>query len=342
MFEIREEFRKSHPDLVEKINKSDYSFLYENEHLGDRIILLTIGGSHAYGLNNKDSDLDIRGVALHSKEELLGTSNFEQFLNQETDTVIYSISKFISLASQCNPNIIEILGCRDEDYLYISPLGQLLLDNKDLFISKKAAKSFSGYATSQLRRIQTATARDTLTDEQLEKFIMNSTDNAKVNIFNQQDLEKYGDLDLVFNEDTKEIEVNVNFDSIPLGKFYDLMNTMKQVRDEYKNTAGRRNHKKDEKHLNKHASHLVRLLKMGSELLETGNINTYREDKDLLLSIKNGEYMKDGLFFDDFYKMVDELEQRFKKAEEESKLQSKPDYKKIEKLLIEINKASLQ
>ena len=63
------------------LSSSSYSFLKTNEHLGENIILLGLGGSHAYGTNVEGSDLDIRGIALNRKEEILTNENFEQFVN---------------------------------------------------------------------------------------------------------------------------------------------------------------------------------------------------------------------------------------------------------------------
>ena len=57
--------------IKETIKKQEYDFLKENEHLGNNIILLTLGGSHAYGMDKEDSDLDVRGVTLNSKEEII-------------------------------------------------------------------------------------------------------------------------------------------------------------------------------------------------------------------------------------------------------------------------------
>ena len=50
-------------EIKEKLHTEDYSFLAENEHLGKNIILLGLGGSHAYGTQTETSDLDIRGCA---------------------------------------------------------------------------------------------------------------------------------------------------------------------------------------------------------------------------------------------------------------------------------------
>lgn len=47
--------------IKEKIQSPEYSFLTENPNLGENIILLGLGGSHAYGTSNENSDLDIRG-----------------------------------------------------------------------------------------------------------------------------------------------------------------------------------------------------------------------------------------------------------------------------------------
>lgn len=53
-------------ELYALINTKPYEFLYTDPHLGERIIFLTIGGSHAYGTNIEGSDVDIRGCALNS------------------------------------------------------------------------------------------------------------------------------------------------------------------------------------------------------------------------------------------------------------------------------------
>ncbi len=129
-------------NIKEKLRSKDYEFLKTNEHLGNNIILLTVGGSHAYGTNNENSDLDIRGCALNKKEEILCNNKFEQFINEETDTTIYGFNKLITLLSNVNPNTIEMLGNKKEHYFYISKIGQELLDNTKLFLSKRAVYSF--------------------------------------------------------------------------------------------------------------------------------------------------------------------------------------------------------
>ena len=100
-----------------------------------------------------------------------------------------------------------------------------------------------------------------------------------------------------------------------------------------------RNKKKDDAHLNKHAMHLIRLYLMCIDILETGDIVTYRKnDLPLLMAIRNGEYQKeDGTFRQEFYDMLDVYEQRMQYAKKNTDLPPKPDYKKIEEFVIMAN-----
>ena len=112
-------------EKIKKLLKSEhYDFLRANEHLGSNIILLGLGGSHAYGTDTENSDLDIRGCALNKREEILiPIHNFDQVTEETTDTTIYSFNKLITLLSNCNPNTIELIGLKPEHYLYIHPIG---------------------------------------------------------------------------------------------------------------------------------------------------------------------------------------------------------------------------
>lgn len=140
----------------ELLKKEEYQYIHTNPRLGQNIILLGLGGSYSYGTNNDNSDLDIRGITMNMKSDLIGLSEFEQYVDDKTDTVIYSFNKMVKLLLECNPNTCEILGMREEHYLILSEIGQELLDNKNIFLSKRAARSFGGYADAQLRRLQNA------------------------------------------------------------------------------------------------------------------------------------------------------------------------------------------
>ena len=147
-------------EIREKLKTSEYDFLRNNKHLGSNIILLGLGGSYSYGMNIEGkSDIDIRGVALNSKEEILLLQNFGQIVDENTDTTIYSFNKMVNLLCKANPNVMEQLGLNPEHYLYIHPIGQVLLNNSKLFLSKRVVYSFAGYAKEQLKKLDNKSSR---------------------------------------------------------------------------------------------------------------------------------------------------------------------------------------
>lgn len=327
--------------IKEKLNTTEYDFLRSNEHLGDNIILLTTGGSHAYGTNVETSDLDIRGIAIEREKEILGLSNFEQFENKETDTTIYGLKKVIGLMLNCNPNIIEMLGTKQEHLFVYSKEGEILRNNIDLFLSKKVVNSFGGYATAQLRRLQNALARDSYPQKEKEKHILNSVENQMNSFEERYQSTTEDELKLYIDKSQKEeyddeIFIDIKLKHYPLRDLKSMYSEMNNVVKDY-SKLNSRNKKKDELHLNKHAQHLIRLLIMGTEILEGKGINTYRyKDKELLLDIRNGKYNYDQIF-----EMVNEYDKSFKYASDNTHLPQKPSYDKVEELLINIYKGVL-
>jgi len=127
--------------------------------LKDRTIFLTKHGSHAYGTSIPTSDEDFRGITIPPIQYFMGyLEQFEhvEFYRQQhgVDMVIYDIRKFFKLAADCNPNIIEILYTDPSDHLLITGVGEKLLTYRDQFLSRKAKYTFSGYAVSQLKKIE--------------------------------------------------------------------------------------------------------------------------------------------------------------------------------------------
>ncbi|HAU87768.1 MAG TPA: nucleotidyltransferase, partial [Lachnospiraceae bacterium] len=85
---------------------------------------------------------------------LLGNEKFEQFEDDNTDTVIYGLNKMIGLLLNFNPNCVELLGCKPEHYFILSDEGKQLIANRKIFLSRKCIKTFGSYANNQLRRLQ--------------------------------------------------------------------------------------------------------------------------------------------------------------------------------------------
>lgn len=325
-------------EIKEKLASKEYEFLRTDKHLGKNIIFLTTGGSYAYGTNVETSDLDIRGIAVETSCEILGSSSFEQFENRETDTVIYGLRKILKLMLNCNPNVLEMLGTKDEHIFICNKYGKMIKDNTNLFLSKRAIQSFGGYASAQLRRLQNALARDNYPQKEKEIHMLNTiktqiaTMKDRYEVFSKENLNIY--IDKSKKEDFEsELFIDVNFKHYPLRDFKNIYAEMSNVINDY-DKLNHRNSKKDANHLNKHAMHLIRLFIMGTELLEGRGINTYREnDREFLLKIRNGEFS-----YSEIFEMVNDYEKKFDYAAENTCLKDNPDYEVAEELMIAINR----
>lgn len=325
-----------------KLKSDEYGFLRTDKNLGKNVIIITLGGSHAYGTDNENSDLDIRGCALNSKMQILTNENFEQFVNEETDTTIYAFNKLVSLLSSVNPNTIEMLGNKPEHYFYVHPIGQELIDNAHLFLSKRASYSFGGYATAQLRRLENKSNR-LVGQEQLENYIYNTLQHVSENFE-----EKYGIpagqiqlyIDKAVNPDmVTEIFMDANLKHYPVRDYTEMWAELKNVIKSYKNIGARNNKAIEHNKLGKHMMHLIRLYMMCFDILEKEIIVTYREaEHDLLMDIRNGKFLDDDKQpIPEFYEMVNDYEKRLEYAKNNTSLPDKPDYKRINEFVASVN-----
>ena len=333
--------------IKEMVAGEEYDFLRTNPHLAGRILFLTLGGSYAYGTNIETSDVDVRGCAMNSKSDILGLSNFEQVVHTQTDTTIYGFNKLVGLLLNSNPNTIEMLGCKPEHYFYISDIGQMMIDNRKLFLSQKAVNSFGGYATQQLRRLQNALARDKMNQADSEEHIRSSMERSLKSFEDRYSVFDKGGIELFTDESSRddldrEVFCNIHIDKFPARDFIVMMNTLSNVIGNYEK-LNHRNRKKDDNHLNKHAMHLIRLYMMCLDILEKGEINTYRyDDRDFLLSIRNGKYQnEDGSYKQEFFEMVADYEARLKYARENTDLPKSPNMKRIEEFVMEVNRRAI-
>ncbi len=336
------------PDFTHLMSTPAYDFLRTDPHLGNRIILLGLGGSHAYGTSNPNSDIDFRGIALNRPSDLLGLTEFEQFEDRVTDTVIYSFNKIVKLLLECNPNTCEILGLDEDQYLIKTKLGQEIIDHTDLFLSKRAIKSFGGYASAQLRRLQNALARDSMPMAEREQHILKSVLNA-LDDFNLKHANfEYGSMKLYIDQAVTpgletEIFIDTNYTHYPLRDYETLFSTLTNVIREY-DRIGKRNKKKDDNHLNKHAMHLIRLFMMAIDILDKGIIKTHRvDDLELLLKIRNGGFQKDDhTFTAEFYDILAHYESELERVSKTTTLPDNPDMEKVGEFVEYVNKKAIE
>jgi predicted nucleotidyltransferase len=350
--------------------------------LVNNTIFATLHGSHAYGTNTPASDVDVKGFCVPPKQYFLGyTSKFEQAEAKDPDMVIYDIRKFFELASNCNPNIIEVLHTDPSDWIMCSKLGQKVIDNKDLFISMRARYTFSGYAFAQLKRINThyrwlktpPKAPPTRAEFGLPESTMVPADQlgaAEAEIkkkieewdINWDLLEPADRINMQGKISTMLAESKLTTDETyivaarSLGfndNFIDYLKkersykTKKQDWDSYQSWLKTRNEKRAELERKygydtKHGAHLVRLMRMCREIMTTGKVVVKRPDAQELLGIRNGDWTYEKLI-EWAAKEEAELNAIY---EEQSKSQNKiipysPDRTKLDSLCQEIVEEAL-
>ena len=125
----------------------------------DNIILEDVTGSTAYGLNTENSDVDIKGIYLLPTRKVLEMGFDPQHTtrdNTDPDWVYHEVGKFMKLVVSGNPTVTELLYLNE--YTELSPIGQMLIDNRDAFLSTKAVmNAYRGYAFSQAKRLNNRT-----------------------------------------------------------------------------------------------------------------------------------------------------------------------------------------
>ena len=128
---------------------------FDRRSIESRLILLGKAGSQSYRTNIEGSDLDGRGIFIAGKEHYLGMSKIEQkegwegegkfsFIDRCKDLVAYELQKYIGLAIDANPNILEQLFLDEEDYEYVHPLGRHLIEHRHFFVSKRIRWTYIG------------------------------------------------------------------------------------------------------------------------------------------------------------------------------------------------------
>ena len=140
--------------------------MYEQKMAEKNLIMKVMVGSHLYGTETENSDKDFMGIFIPDRDYVLGIKKVEQVeirtnptnsghrnTSADTDTVLYSLPKFIHLASQNNPNIVELFFAPEKNIVFDTPYGKRLREAYASFISKKVKHTFMGYAFSQKQKL---------------------------------------------------------------------------------------------------------------------------------------------------------------------------------------------
>jgi len=302
--------------------------------LPSRTIFLTKHGSQAYGTSTPTSDLDVKGIAIPPKEILLGfAGTFEQAeIKGDPDVVIYDLRKFLSLAADCNPNIIEVLFTNEEDWLKTTPAFELLHKNADLFLSRKARFTFSGYAISQLKRIRTHKRwlLEPPTHKPTREEYGLGVANKAINSTDMGAYEKLLNEGHTFSENVM----------IVLQKEKTYHNALTEW-TQYETWKRTRNEKRAAMEAQfgydvKHGMHLVRLMRMCKEILVEGKVHVRRPDAEELKAIRAGAWSYERLI-----SWAEEQEAAMSSFMESSPLPAQPDKARLNALCVELIEKAL-
>ena len=298
--------------------------------LAARTALYVVHGSRAYGTSRPDSDYDFKGVAVAPRQFRDGFAHtFEQAHTDAPDATIFDLRKFLSLAADCNPNIVEVLWVDAADRLTCTAAGELLVAARAQLLSRKARFTFSGYALAQLKRIQThhrwlrdpprgqptrsafgLPERHALPPDQLaaaEASIRKQVDTWELDLSGCDDALR---LHIHSQLERTLLELQLGRDDRPraagrlLGfedNFLELLDRERHYQTAranwraYQTWQASRNPARaaleaQHGYDTKHAMHLVRLLRMCREILVEGHVLVRRPDAGELLAIRAGAW----------------------------------------------------
>ncbi|KKW11164.1 MAG: nucleotidyltransferase-like protein [Candidatus Gottesmanbacteria bacterium GW2011_GWB1_49_7] len=351
------------------LHKATYDRFEVQAPKGSKIIFAGVTGSQAYDTADKYSDIDVAGIFLPPKEYIIGLHRVDQLEHKEPgvcDTCIYTLHKFLNLCLSCNPNIIELLFLPDHCIFSCKPQYEYLREHRDLFISKKARWTFAGYAVSQFKRTEShrkwlldpPTAPPTRKEFNLPENEKLSSD--AIGAFNSlvaQRLDDVAQLHELRDQLLASSEVLPGWDSVAqttlnveavhalTGLNKQIVHTVTQEKayqaamnrwKSYLNWKASRNPRRaalEEKYGydTKHASHLIRLILEGEEILRTGHITLPLPQSDLLKEIKAG-----GWTYDRLKEEVVEIDQRFDEWYKASLLPKGPNIEGVNNLCTKI------
>ena len=144
-FSIRKHYQKQ--------GLQDANDMLSEYNLYDYVIYKCVVGSRAFGLDNEDSDTDLRGIYLPPANlhwSLYGIP--EQLENHDNQECYWELQKFIILGLKANPNILECLYTPMVEK--ITPVAEKLLTNKEIFLSQLVYQTYNGYAMSQFKKME--------------------------------------------------------------------------------------------------------------------------------------------------------------------------------------------
>ena len=300
------------------------------------IILQTITGSHLYGTNNKDSDVDRIGIFMPTNDQLFGLKTADiidesTIIKDETgkntkdsqDIVFYSLKKFMQLALQNNPNILEILFTKPPFIENMDFYGNWLLENKGTFLHQGLKQRFIGYAISQKHKMVIKPENFKVLQEAINYF----DDLVKTDKKYENDLlielPSYEKCIITKNS-------NISIGDLNFQKHTMLKKAYRMVKDRLSKATHRQTMYTKYGYDLKFAMHTLRLVYEGIELITRQTITFPLNSRDLLCNVRLGHFSLEKI-----HSLIDSAINEIDSKKLDGyleKLPTKPKYKEINNL----------
>ena len=303
----------------------------------------------------------------------VGSKVFEQKDNEwpeDEDKVIFDFRKAVKLMADGNPNMVDLLFTDERHWLMCEDSWRKVVEKRDLFLSKKMRFTYGGYAYQQLKRIERHRGylinppshkptrkefdlpeKKLVSKEQMGEFqwllakvLQDGIELMKVSPETRQELygiNYIGAVQAGIPEEAAQVVKKLTgasdsfIEVIFKEKRYD--NAMKGW-NAYQNWKKKRNPKRQVLESKygydtKHAMHLVRLMRMGVEILGEGKVLVSRPDAKELLAIRNGAWT-----YDKVVEFAAEYDKKLDALYKTSSLPKDPPRDKIDDLCVSIVK----
>lgn len=299
--------------------------------INGKLIYLSQYGSHLYGLNTENSDLDFHGVYIPTLDDIILKKDKDEINTEivfektretkeiKVDIKIFSLQKFIQLCSKADTNALDLLFSMDNDsmeqYIYsdteIKDDGHTgtsyipiwyILNYKDKLINTDRLESPIIYALKQASRYSIKGNYVTLLNKliQVSKELYDNGTCAYI-----EDLIPYLQNRLLVDGQMVSIDTIANKGKPT--KYLRVLGVQHQTNLSISIFLDRLQSKldtyssrslvacKDGGNDWKALSHAIRILFEVKELMETGNIIFPCKNKEFLLKVKNGQVSREEL-----------------------------------------------
>lgn len=251
---------------------------------GITLLYACLSGSIAYGLDNEESDVDVKFVFAHDEKFYLGfgskpdTYEFvSEYNGKKVEFAGHEIRKFGKLALSNNPNILEMLFSDSEDVIFVDNWFGVFPKCASKILSNRCKNSYYHYCINQLKKMKSFNLNDLETLERLEnELVVAGVDLTHV-VANQHKRQEW------------------TCDGRTVGEAIDEYS---KFRKERFNGGGRLGAKRKELIRKygfdlKNAVHIMRLAEAGVQILTTGKLSLKSANREFLLKVKNGEIEKE-------------------------------------------------